>query len=793
VTLNSPAFTFLSSLPAGTLSSPAITDRLRRALAATLMLVITLLLTTTSQAQSGEWAWMSGASTSDGQTGNYGTLGVPSPSNVPGYRTIATTWTDSSGNLWLFGGSGPSSGTNGSIHLNDLWEFNPGTNQWTWMSGYDNTVGGVYGTLGVPATANVPGARQAAMGWADSSGNLWLFGGSGYDSAKTFGILNDLWKFNPTTKQWTWMGGSSTVPNATDCQPGIYGTLGVASANNVPGGRSSAASWTDADGNFWLFGGPGCDSASTQALLNDLWKFDPSTNEWAWMGGSSTALYTAYGAPGIYGIQGVASAANVPGGRFVSGGWTDSSGNLWLFGGEGYDSVGARGYLNDLWEFNPSTNQWTWISGSRTLGNSNCYQPGIECSQPGIYGTLGQSAALNVPGGRIGAVGAFDSNGNFWLFGGENNAGGIINDLNDLWKFNSQTNQWAWMSGSNAPTCGAKTSTGNCVTNGAYGVYGTLRVPAPGNVPGSREDAANWSDRNGHLWLFGGDGFDSIGSLWPLNDLWEYQLKQNALVALTPSANPVFAQNPVTLTASVTASGAAPTGTVTFLDGTTSIGTGTLNSSGSATLAVNTLTVGSHTITVSYAGDANNFAANAPLTEVVDEFNIVAGATTTATIKSGSAATYMFTFNPVAPAATFPSSLTLSASGGPAGSTYTLSPTTITTGAGSTPVTLTVTVPPSSSSLSNPPSRPGVPLSLPFALATLLMPLAAKLRKTGKRIRGIASLWFLLAIGIAASTCLSGCSGGSSAVPSQPQTYTITMTGTAGALSHSTFVTLKVN
>ena len=433
------------------------------------------------------------------------------------------------------------------------------------------------------------------------------------------------------------------------------------------------------------------------------------------------------------------------------------------------------------------------MSGSSTLGNINCYQPGIECSQSGIYGSLGQSGTGNVPGGRIGAVGSFDNNGNLWIFGGENQVNGVENLMNDLWKFNPQTKQWAWMTGSATPTCGAKTNSGNCVANGEYGVYGTLRVPTPVNVPGSREDAASWSDRNGHLWLFGGEGFDSIGSLWPLNDLWEYQLKQNPAVALTFSANPVFAQNPITLTASVTASGTAPTGTVTFLDGTTSIGTDTLNSSGSSTLSVNTLTVGSHTITASYAGDTNNFAANAPLTEVVEDFSIAAGATTTATIKSGSSATYTFTFNPIAPATTFPSALTLSASGGPAGSTYTLSPTTITSGASSTPVTLTVAIPSSASSVINPPDRPGAPLSLPLALATLLLPLAARLRKADKRIRGIAPLWFLLAIGIAASTSLSGCSGGSSAVPSQSQTYTITMTGTADALSHSTFVTLTVN
>ena len=41
---------------------------------------------------------------------------------------------------------------------------------------YDNQAG-VYGTKGVPAAANVPGARDESISWTDSTGNLWLFGG----------------------------------------------------------------------------------------------------------------------------------------------------------------------------------------------------------------------------------------------------------------------------------------------------------------------------------------------------------------------------------------------------------------------------------------------------------------------------------------------------------------------------------------------------------------------------------------------------------------------------------------
>jgi hypothetical protein len=353
-----------------------------------------------------EWTWVSGSNTVPGangsQPGVYGTLGVASASNVPGGRFGAVSWTDSNGNLWLFGGNGQDA-PNG--FLNDLWEFSPTTKMWTWMSGSNagstSEGNGVYGTQGVAAPSNVPGAREAAASWTDNSGNLWLFGGS---------ALNDLWEFSPTTKMWTWVSGSSSVNGVPDCLPGVYGTLGVAAAANVPAGRGgtleNSASWTDSSGNLWLLGGFACNGA-----LNDLWEFSPTTKMWTWMSGSN-----AGGATGVYGTLGVASASNVPGGRAGAVSWTDSSGSLWLFGG--------GGQFNDLWKFSPTTKEWTWVSGSNT-GNVS-----------GIYGTQGVAAASNVPGGREGSVSWIDSNGNLWLFGGIGyDSTGTVGYLNDLWRY----------------------------------------------------------------------------------------------------------------------------------------------------------------------------------------------------------------------------------------------------------------------------------------------------------------------------------------------------------------------
>lgn len=71
------------------------------------------------------------------------------------------------------------------------------------------------------------------------------------------------------------------------------------------------------------------------------------------MSGSSNSYTPQTAPPGVYGTVGVPAAGNLPGTREFAIGTTDEKGNFWTFGGEGVDSSGNLGYLNDLWEYAP--------------------------------------------------------------------------------------------------------------------------------------------------------------------------------------------------------------------------------------------------------------------------------------------------------------------------------------------------------------------------------------------------------------------------------------------------------
>lgn len=368
---------------------------------------------------SNQWTWIKGDDTAD-EDPVFGSIGVPATNNNPGGRQSSAPWLDASGNLWLFGGSGIDANSNFG-EMNDLWKYTISTNQWTWIKGSNIAMAnGTYGTQGTASNANVPGARAYSASWADGTGNLWLFGGGGYDAlSQNYGGLNDIWRYNITANQWTWIKGS----NAID-QLGIYGTLGTAAIGNNPGSRGGVGNWKDASGNFWIMGGQGIDASSLNIdFLNDLWKYNPTTNEWTWMKGSNSNNQF-----GAYGTINVPSALNSPGSRGGAVSITDGSGNFYMFGGYGNDA-NTQDALNDLWKYDQSTNQWTWIKGNNVAGAS------------GTYGTQGTAGVNNTPGGRYTAVGWSDNFGKLWIFGGlGNDANQNFDDLNDLWKFDGCVN-----------------------------------------------------------------------------------------------------------------------------------------------------------------------------------------------------------------------------------------------------------------------------------------------------------------------------------------------------------------
>jgi len=421
------------------------------------LFVLLSLLSSPVFSQAGMWTWISGSNI-QGALGAYGTQGVPSVNNHPPGLYEYSEWKDLQGNFWLYGGFDPK--------YSDLWRYNPVTNEWTWMkgNGLTNQIP-VYGTQGIPDPANTPGERPyCAASWVDVAGNLWLFGGS--DLSR-----NDLWKYDVSSNEWTWINGS-TFPNAL----GVYGIQGVPSNSNVPGARNeTCAAWTDSLNNLWLFGG----AFTSFGFLNDLWRYSITTNEWTWMSGSDLP-----NAANAFGVKGVTNATNCPGARLQYTKWRDNEGCLWMMGGIGF------GRREDVWKFDPGINQWTWMAGTNTT------------NYPGVYQTLCTNDSINTPSCRIESRSAVtDSCGRFWLFGGD----GTIGFINDLWVYDPYMSEWMWVSGTNVPN--------------QPNVYGTKGVPAATNSPASRWGGVSWWGNDNRFYLFGGNN-NNIGPNFA--DLWVY-------------------------------------------------------------------------------------------------------------------------------------------------------------------------------------------------------------------------------------------------------------------------------
>lgn len=345
--------------------------------------------------------------------------------------------------------------------------------EWTWMNGSTTSGVPVYGTQGVPSSANSPGNCYEGKTWVDQQGNFWLYGGLDLGS---FLQTNDMWRFNPTTNQWTWMNGSGVpgfiTPN--------FGVQGVPAASNNPGEcyLGSACTWIDQTGNLWML--------ITDFMFSSncsTWRYDIATNMWTWVHGNF---------PADYGTLGVPAATNNPaifGETPVY--WKDTEGDFWFF--DGYNG-------GVMWEYDIATNMWTWMNG--TPGGTAVIGP------QGVFNTTNQ------PGSSWTYTNWTHQDGTFYMFGQSDFMNGQERSI--MWKFDPAINQWAWVAGSST-SGGPSTFSGECNF-------------APGNLPlSSMENTAEWEDECGKFWAYN----ETEGYLW----CFDPAINQFALVEgdLTPS------------------------------------------------------------------------------------------------------------------------------------------------------------------------------------------------------------------------------------------------------------------
>lgn len=130
----------------------------------------------------------------------------------------------------------------------------------------------------------------------------------------------------------------------------------------------------------------------------------------------------------------------------------------------------------------------------------------------------------------------------------------------------------------------------------------------------------------------------------------ETVIQDSTSAKVTSSLNPSAAGQQVTFTATVTASYGAnfdPTGQITFFDGTTPLGTGTVNAGGQTSITTSALAPGSHRITASYGGNTNETGSTSTaLTQTVtaDDSDLTIGTPADITVDaagpSGAAVSY---------------------------------------------------------------------------------------------------------------------------------------------------------
>ena len=285
--------------------------------------------------------------------------------------------------------------------------------------------------------------------------------------------------------QWTWMSGylvSDAVwvsPRPLPSPLSVKGTPWVLGSTTKPSVREHSAGGIVNNSEIYVYGG----AALEYEFSSDFWVYDISQQKWAFIADLGWEM--------VKDLVGKESTTANPGGRNRMASSVDKNGNIWFFGGLYHDKISHQtSALADLWRYNPKSKKWTYF------GNDE--------------------GSTNKPSARYRTRAWFDESNNFWMYGGAVEPSTQSNDTfsyNDLWRYNTTTNVWTFVSGNkNSYYCK------NC-SNGVYPA--TAGTGGLQYFPRARSDYAYWKDNTGNIWIFGGyvesHGADEYGDLWKFN------------------------------------------------------------------------------------------------------------------------------------------------------------------------------------------------------------------------------------------------------------------------------------
>jgi PKD repeat protein/N-acetylneuraminic acid mutarotase len=232
----------------------------------------------------------------------------------------------------------------GGTYFNDLWEYDPVTNQWTQL-------------------ASLPGAgRYGAV--------VFTINDKGYVGTGAYPLMDDLWEYDPLTNTWA---QKASITGARGFAVGFA----IGSKGYIGCGMGASDFWEwDQLTNTWsqksscpinrvqgvgfAVGSKGY--FSTGDYLNDLWEYDPATNTWL-------------------------QKASLP-----APGRVDAT--AFVICEKGYLGSGGDGPLmDDFWEYDPVTDQW--VQKAFTPGGLRDDCPSFSIGQKGYFG-LGDNGVYQV-------------------------------------------------------------------------------------------------------------------------------------------------------------------------------------------------------------------------------------------------------------------------------------------------------------------------------------------------------------------------------------------------------------